>query len=158
MSNRKAKQAIALRLYEIRKQAGYSRIEMASRLGITNGGYNKNESGENSPCLDSLRRLSGDFEISMDWFFFNKGPMHYKEKGEREKELEKKVAELEEEQRKREEKAGTIEMRTEVRELLAYMENNAMFYFELMLYFQKFKMHQMESRELAESPALPGSS
>ncbi|UCH95726.1 MAG: helix-turn-helix transcriptional regulator [Candidatus Aminicenantes bacterium] len=62
---------------KLREQAGLSTREMAARMGMTHGGYSKNERGINFPGLDTLQRLSRDFDISMDWLIFNKGPMHY---------------------------------------------------------------------------------
>jgi transcriptional regulator with XRE-family HTH domain len=65
--------------------------EMAVRLHITPGAYSKNERGLNFPGLDTLRCLTRDFDISMDWLIFEKSPMYNKEKEQREKELEQTV-------------------------------------------------------------------
>jgi len=141
---------------------------MASRLGISRGAYNKNERGINFPCIDTQRRLSEDFDISMDWLLFNKGAMFYKEKDvrERERELEQAVEELKrqlEEERKKHEaeykrleaeckrhekaaqdKAAGLEIKPEVRELLDTMERVPMLFYEIMLHFQKFKVENVE--------------
>jgi len=53
---------------------------MAAHFGITKNGYERNERGETLPGIDTLNRLSKNFDISMDWFLFNKGPMDYKPK------------------------------------------------------------------------------
>jgi transcriptional regulator with XRE-family HTH domain len=143
--------AIALRMKELREQQGCSPVEMASRLGISRGAYNKNEHGINFPCIDTQRRLSEDFDISMDWFLFNKGAMYYKEKDvrERERELEQAVEELQrqlEEERKKHEaeykkleaeckkhekaaqdKVVGLEKKPEVRELLAWSGSRCCF-------------------------------
>lgn len=143
-------QAAALRLKNVREQAGFNGREMASRLGLSAPGYNKNEQGSNFPGIDTLQALSEKFNISMDWFLFGKGPMNYKEKGEKEKQLEQRVKTLEhnlegmvEESKKHEEalqeRAGAIEMKPEVREVLDYMASHPVFYHELMLYFHRHK-------------------
>ncbi|NIM16550.1 MAG: helix-turn-helix domain-containing protein [Candidatus Aminicenantes bacterium] len=167
--------AVAIRLKKVREQLGYSPKEMAFRLKITPGAYNKNEKGTNFPWLDTQRRLLEDFDISMDWFLFNKGTMFFKEKDvrEREKELEQAVEELKrqleeehkeheadrkklEEECKKLEKAvqeneASIEKNPEVRELLDHMERVPMLYHEIMLHFQKFKVEKAEL--LSPTPA-----
>ncbi len=79
-------QGAGLRLRKIRDQLRLSRVEMAARMGIKPVGYYKNENGETFPSLRSLARLEKDFDISMDWFIFNKGPMFFKEKQQEKKE------------------------------------------------------------------------
>ena len=39
------------------------------------------ERGDTLPSIDSLYRLSKNFDISMDWLLFNRGPVHYADKG-----------------------------------------------------------------------------
>lgn len=73
-------QGAGLRLRKIREQLRLSRVEMATRMGIKPVGYYKNENGETFPSLRSLARLQKDFDISMDWFIFNKGTMFFKER------------------------------------------------------------------------------
>lgn len=73
-------QDVGQRLKKLRKQLDYSANEMAGRLGVQVASYYKNESGDTIPGLISLHRLQKDFNISMDWFLFNKGPMYYEEK------------------------------------------------------------------------------
>jgi len=181
------------RLQQVRKRARISKEEMALRMGITPGAYIKNERGMNFPGLVTLRRLARDFDISMDWLIFNKEPMHYKKKREREIELEQQVKELEQkvealsqklneservveelthqldEERKKQEKAAeerakTIEMRPEVRELLDYMEQDALFYYRLMINFHEFRLKKREIGDIemadnsASTPQLPDQS
>ena len=68
------------RLRLIRKQFQLTREEMSARLGIKIKSYYKNENNETLPSFKSLHRLQKDFDVSMDWFIFNKGPMFLKEK------------------------------------------------------------------------------
>jgi len=124
--------AVALRLKAIREQIGCTPVQMAARLGITPGAYNKNETGRNFPFRNTLKRLAEDFNISMDWLFFNKGSMYYSEKGQREKELDEKQKELE---KMTQDKAAS----PEVKELLACMNQDPIFYHKIMLYFRELQ-------------------
>jgi transcriptional regulator with XRE-family HTH domain len=170
LQSKKIKQAVGLRLKAIREQVGCTMREMAVRLHITSGAYSKNERGLNFPGLDTLKCLARDFDISMDWLIFEKGPMYNKEKEQREKELEQTVETLKqtvqtleqnleglkgqlEEERKKQEKAAqaratAIEMNPEVKELLDNLERDPIFYHKLMLNFQE---HKLEKKEFEES-------
>ena len=141
--------AIGARLQKVREEAGYSRNQMAARIGITANGYGKNETGLNIPCLESLHYLSETSGISMDWLFFNKGPVRFSEKSRREKELELEVAEL---KRKHEqhERVSALAVKPEVGALLEHMERSPVLYHEILLYFQKFKGEDKELPEDAE--------
>lgn len=157
---------VALRLQQLRKRAGLSASEMAGRVGITRGGYSKNERGKNLPGLETISIIAKDFDISMDWLFFNKGPMHYKEREKREKELEQTVEKLtqtaeelkhrlDEANRKQEkadrEKAEAIETIPEVRELLDHMARDQVYYHRLMLEFQEYKKREKEAEDTPTS-------
>jgi transcriptional regulator with XRE-family HTH domain len=140
--------AAALRLKAIREQTGCTPVQMAAHLGITPGAYNKYESGKNFPFKNTLKRLADDFNISMDWLFFNKGPMYYKEKGQREKELEEEVkkltAELAADRNNLEKLTQMKTANPEVKELLDYMEQNPIFYHKIMLYFREYQAENPE--------------
>lgn len=135
--------SVALRLKAIRQQTGFTPAQMAARLGITPGAYNKYERGKNFPFRNTLKRLAEDFNISMDWLFFNKGPMYYKEKGQREKELEEELkkltAEFEEERKNLEKLMQKKTSSPEVKELLDYMEQSPVFYHKIMAYFREYQ-------------------
>ncbi|MCP5104946.1 MAG: helix-turn-helix transcriptional regulator [bacterium] len=141
--------AIGSRLLKVREEAGYSRNQMAARIGITANGLGKNETGLNIPCLESLHYLSETRGISMDWLFFNKGPERFSEKSRREKELELEVEKLKRKHEQRE-RVSALAVKPEVGELLEYMERSPVLYYEIMLYFQKFKG---EDKELPEEAA-----
>jgi transcriptional regulator with XRE-family HTH domain len=184
---RKTAHEIALRLQQLRNETGLSIKEMAARLGITGDAYAKNERGLNIPNIETLRRLNQDFDISMDWLLFERGPMLYNEKGKRELELEKRVEEMtaaeaglsnetaalrqevedlksqlaEEYQKQellREEQTNSLEMNPEVRELLDYMKKDKVFFHRLMLNFEDFKHRQKEIDLTAANPDHPVSS
>jgi uncharacterized protein YlxW (UPF0749 family) len=59
-----------------------------------------------------LNRLTIEFDISLGWFFFNKGPMYYKEK-QRAEELEKELAQLRKEAAGMQEKAAEMQQELE---------------------------------------------
>jgi transcriptional regulator with XRE-family HTH domain len=73
-------QAVGSRLKRLREQLNYSPDRMAAHFELTVSDYSKNENGETLPGLDTLRRLSDDFDISLDWLILNKGPKYFKEK------------------------------------------------------------------------------
>ena len=114
-------QGAGLRLRKIREQLQLSRVEMATRMGIKPVGYYKNENGETFPRLSSLARLEKDFDISMDWFMFNKGTMFFKDKQPGKKE----------------------EIKTpngvETTELFKQMEQDPRLRHELLAYYYKYK-------------------
>ncbi len=83
--------AAAKKLKAIRAERQFSRKKMASQLEITFSAYFKNENGESYPGWGTLYHLQEYFDISMDWFIFDRGPMYLKDKdndAERIKELE----------------------------------------------------------------------
>ncbi|MCU0289265.1 MAG: helix-turn-helix domain-containing protein, partial [Acidobacteria bacterium] len=87
------------RLAEFRKGLDYDRAGMAAYLGLTLNNYYKNETGIYFPGLDTLYQLATKNNLSMDWFFFNRGPMYFDNK-EKIKEIEELRSQLELEQNK----------------------------------------------------------
>jgi len=137
-----------VRLRKVREQLGCTRPEMAARLGITANGYRKNENGECFPNTQSLFRLFSEYDVSMDWLLFDKGPMHRKEI-ERLEDLEKEKAEPERLKQQladckallqdlEQETAVLRQAAPEVKEMVIHMEQNPILYHELMLYFHRF--------------------
>lgn len=53
-------------LYELRKKAGLSQLELAGRLGVTNKAVSKWENGTSKPTTATLRKLSALFEVPME--------------------------------------------------------------------------------------------
>ncbi len=114
-------QNIGARMRIIRKQLGHSGPEMASVLSIDRTAYYKNESGRNFPGTLTLYRLQKNFDISMDWLIFNKGPMIFKNKKQEEK------------------KPGLLEQTPEVKKLLEAMEQDSQLKFEMLSQFYKYQ-------------------
>jgi len=117
---------IGSRLKELRKHLNYSRDRMASFLGVTPNGYGKNECGETLPGIPSLRRLSEELHISMDWLMFNRGSMYFQE-------IPPEI------EIKEEEKSGLEKTMPDIRELLDYMEQDLQFRYEVLAFFYKYK-------------------
>lgn len=164
MNKGKLLRQIAAKLKNLREQWGYDRKEMAAYFGISSAGYSKNENGQSFPGIKTQFLLSQDHDISIDWFMFDKGPMHFKEK-EKMNVLEKKAAELEEnvrqlqlenknlEQRNKvlekdlAEKNAALEITPEVKELIEHMKKIPLLYHDVLAGFQKFKWNNKEMVE-----------
>lgn len=162
-------QDIGIKLKKLRKQIGGDRKEMAARLKISPSTYYKNECGLNFPSMHTLKLLSDNFKISMDWFIFNKDSMLFEEKAKREVELEEAVQKLtaeldrerknleevcgkqEEELKKQREKTAFVDARPDIRELLEYMERFPIFYHEFMIYFRNYKKEK-QAGEVVPGP------
>jgi transcriptional regulator with XRE-family HTH domain len=135
-----------VRLKEYRKQLGLSSKEMAGRLGISVAAYHKNESGETFPRAATLTILEKEYDISMDWLMFGKGPVNYNRERERIESLQQELATLNKEREhilaKEKELAGKIavENKPGLQELLECMEQDSLCYHDVMLHFRKFKM------------------
>ena len=114
------------RLKKLRESLNYSRNRMAALLGITPNGYGKNESGISFPSIPTLKRLSKDLNISMDWLIFNRGPVHFQEIPPAVNTEEEKKPDL-------------VEIIPDIKELLDYMEQNQQFRYEVLAFFYRYK-------------------
>ena len=138
---------IGRRLRKLREQFKFSPNQMAAKLGLSQSGYFKNEHGRRFPGLGTLNFLQGDWDISMDWFIFNKGPVHYKEKlPEPQPPAEPGKAE--------DNTLSLDDVGPDERELLEYMGQDRLLKHEVLVYFYKYK-EKKEHQKPAESP-LPG--
>ena len=54
------------KLYELRKQKGFSQEELANRLNVSRQTISKWEVGESTPDLEKLVAISDLFEVSLD--------------------------------------------------------------------------------------------
>lgn len=130
------------RMTMVRKQMGYSRPDMAKRLGITSNSLGKNESGDSFPNTQTLHSLASDFDISMDWLLFEKGPMYHKEKRSIE-EPEQQLAVYEKEKplaSKEKETVSIPVLAPDVRDLVEQMATIPLLHHEIMAHFFRFKM------------------
>ena len=60
------------KLYELRKQKGFSQEELANRLNVSRQTVSKWEVGESSPDMEKLVAISELFDISLDELVLNK--------------------------------------------------------------------------------------
>ncbi|MCU0289386.1 MAG: helix-turn-helix domain-containing protein [Acidobacteria bacterium] len=152
------------RLEEFRKGLEYDRVEMAAYLGLKLSAYYKNEKGVVFPNLGTLHQLATKNNLSMDWFFFNKGPMYYddkekiKETGELRKqlaqaqqslmELEREIQVMKEMEKQKEKEATQGDKKPEIKELIKDMETVPLLYHEIFAHYQRFKI---ENKALIEN-------
>lgn len=62
------------KIYELRKQKGFSQEELASKLNVTRQTVSKWELGDSTPDMEKLVVLSDLFEISLDELVLGKKP------------------------------------------------------------------------------------
>ena len=62
------------KLYELRKQKGFSQEELANRLNVSRQTISKWEVGESTPDMENLVAISELFEISLDVLVLDKVP------------------------------------------------------------------------------------
>lgn len=120
----KAVAAVGGRLNRLRSRFNFNLGEMARRLGLSRSGYYKEESGLALPKLEALNVLQQEYDISMDWLLFDKGPVYFREK----------VAIEEEPKGLNLEKLSPY-----VGELLEYMEKDPLLQHEVLVQFFKYK-------------------
>lgn len=57
------------RLRTLRQNAGLSQAKMAKILGASQAGVNRYEHGEATPSVETLRKYSDYFDVSMDYIY-----------------------------------------------------------------------------------------
>ena len=62
------------KLYELRKQKGFSQEELANRLNVSRQTISKWEVGESTPDMEKLVAISDLFEVSLDELVLDKAP------------------------------------------------------------------------------------
>jgi transcriptional regulator with XRE-family HTH domain len=130
MDNKALKKEMSLRFKQMREALKFSQDKMAVHLGLVRASYTKYENGFTLPGLPTLSEFGANFGISLDWLVLNKGPMFFNEKT-----LPEKKPELE-------------DVMDDVKELLEYMKRIPLLRYEVLSFFQKFKL---EYKELVES-------
>jgi transcriptional regulator with XRE-family HTH domain len=134
--NRDVYRKIGLRIQKVRGHLGYTQVEMASKLGVTANAFRKNEDGYSVPGYHSLQKLAMDFDISLDWLYFNKGAMIYNEKQEKPAPPEKPAVEITREPEPR--------MSPQVKEMVEQMEKEPQLYHEILAFYHRFQSQQLE--------------
>jgi transcriptional regulator with XRE-family HTH domain len=143
---------IGARLKLLRSKLNYKQDEMAGRIGVSLGGYKKYEVGQRLPSLPAQHRLSKEFDLSMDWLLFNKGPMYCRDKNEftelqqenlqlkgQLEQAEVQRRDLEEAHSKElEDQAARLRLPPELKELIDTMNKNDVLYYEILAHFKRF--------------------
>lgn len=62
------------RLYELRKQKGFSQEELANRLNVSRQTVSKWEVGDSTPDMEKLIAMSDLFHVSLDQLILGKEP------------------------------------------------------------------------------------
>lgn len=124
------------RLEEMRVTLGLSVKELTSFLGIGPSSYTKYKYGVSLPRLHTLVSLCDRFDISLDWLIRGKGPMLYNDKT------------------KPEEKSRLQPVMEDVKELLDHMERIPLLRYQVLSFFQEFKL---KHKELLEQAAVDSS-
>jgi len=65
-----SKKAVGNNIRELRKQRGWTQVELAKRLGCTQGMITAYESGRKYPNIDRAIRLTAVFDVSLDRLVF----------------------------------------------------------------------------------------
>ena len=63
------------RLYELRKQRGFSQEELAGKLNVSRQTISKWEVGDSTPDMEKLMAISDLFDISLDELVSGKAPV-----------------------------------------------------------------------------------
>jgi transcriptional regulator with XRE-family HTH domain len=143
-AGRKTLQEVGAKIKKLRQHFGLTRLQMASRFKVTSSAYYRNENGVTVPGLPSLRILCLDYDVSMDWLFFNKGPMFFKKK-----ELPPETPKKPQVEKKPEEKTVPVEkpvdnqvkeLAPELKELIEHMESIPLLHYQILAQFQQFKV------------------
>ena len=61
---------IGQKIFELRKQKGYSQEELGERVGVSRQAVSKWESDETFPNADKIKELCIEFQVSADYFLF----------------------------------------------------------------------------------------
>jgi transcriptional regulator with XRE-family HTH domain len=154
---------IASRLKLLRSKLGYTQAEMGGRIGVSAGGYRKYEVGQRLPALPVQHRLVKEFDLSMDWLLFNKGPMYNKDKSP-DTEIERRTLQLKQQleqaqlrrqdmeaahKKELEDLSARFHLPPELQELIDYMKKDDVLYHEILAYFKRFLRdgHEEKSKD-----------
>ncbi|MCP5054329.1 MAG: helix-turn-helix transcriptional regulator [bacterium] len=124
---------VGLKLRNLRRELDFTKKEMAKRCGVDTSTYYRNESGSAFPSARTLRLLCHEYDISMDWLLFNKGPMRFKQKEpgtKPRKEPEVVVKTI----------TVPMELPGDVEELFDHMKGIPLLHYEILTHFHKFKV------------------
>jgi transcriptional regulator with XRE-family HTH domain len=128
---------IGFRVQKVREFLGYSQIKMAKQFGLTANAYRKIEKGDFKPGYHTLQKMAVGYDVSLDWLFFNKGPMIYKEKQE-EPEPPKQVVE-------KIPREPESQLAPEIKEMVDQMDQDPLLRYEILIFFHRFRKKNKET-------------
>ncbi len=79
------RQKVAAKMRALRKECGLSVMDMSRRLGLSRSTYHGYENGTRYPSTPILRILNDEYDISIDWLLFDRGPRKCSQKAELER-------------------------------------------------------------------------
>ncbi len=129
---------LSFKLKQIRQANNMSISDMANRLNLHWASYDRNENEHSIPGIYTLCALGSNFDISLDWFVLDKGPMYYMEKSESKTSAK--------------DTAGSLSFTEDVKELLEHMGKIPLLRFEVLSQFYRFKEEHKELVERAMNP------
>jgi transcriptional regulator with XRE-family HTH domain len=141
MSTNDLAKDIGIKLRKIRKTLKLPNSQMAYKLGLGRGTYNRNEEGKSMPRAATLIKLANGWNISLEWLLLNKGPMYYREEPPVEETKEKELAEPHPAIKLLE------SLGDESRELLEHMGRIPLLRHQVMVLFHTFKEDRKEMIE-----------
>lgn len=71
---------LAERIQQLRKKKGFSQEELASKVGVSRQAVSKWESGQSTPDLEKMIRMSEIFEVTTDYLLKGTEPVSQGEK------------------------------------------------------------------------------
>jgi transcriptional regulator with XRE-family HTH domain len=133
------KKEVGFRLKKIREKLSFSQDRMASFIETGRTNYSKYENGEVFPNYLALQKMCANQDVSLDWLICEKGSMFFKDKEDILQQVEAHAEKP---------------IKDEYLELFSKMEQIPLLYYEVMAYYQRFKL---EHKELLESTHTPPS-
>ena len=67
------------RIRDVREKNQLNRVKFAYRIGISESGLRKLESGENNPSEQTIRAICSEFNVNRTWLETGTGPMQMPE-------------------------------------------------------------------------------
>jgi transcriptional regulator with XRE-family HTH domain len=132
------RQEITVRMRRIRKALGRNQTRLAEGLGLVRQTYTRYETGKLVPGIYTLSLLAKRYNVSLDWLIADKGPMFFRLEPDSPPPLPEPPLEA---------NPGP-EIPKEELELLEHMAHIPLLRFQILAFFQQFKM---DHKDLVET-------
>lgn len=99
MSGNSSFKGTGKRLIQLREELGLTVSQMAKRLDVAHSTYYRNEKGDNTPDVATLKKLAAKDDIALDWFLMERGPKCFGKERKRVEAMEQKLELLEKEKK-----------------------------------------------------------